>query len=145
VDESFTAGLLHDIGKVVLLAELPKDYRPILAKNSGVIAPHELEKLGCTHAQVGAYLISIWGLPVPLVRAVAFHHCPGETGETEFSSLTAVHAADAVLSANDPSLINHDGELDLNYLANLNLSERVDVWRTFWERQSSAQAAGAAG
>jgi len=143
VDESFTAGLLHDVGKVVLLAELPRDYRPILAKNSGVIAAHELEKFGCTHAQVGAYLISIWGLPVPLVRAVAFHHCPAETGETEFSSLTAVHAADAIVSTSDPSRINHDGELDLEYLAQLNLSEKVDVWRTFRAPGSLAQAAGA--
>ena len=63
----------------------------------------ELEHLGCTHAQVGAYLMSVWGLPVPLVHAVVFHHCPGETGETQFSSLTAVHAADAIVSAGDAS------------------------------------------
>ena len=145
LDESFTAGLLHDIGKVVLLAELPREYRPILAKNTGVIAPHELEKLGCTHAQVGAYLISIWGLPVPLVRAVAFHHCPSEAGETQFSSLTAVHAADAITGATDPSPLNHDGDLDLNYLDYLGLSSRVETWRAFPEAQGVAKAAGASG
>ncbi len=143
VDESFTAGLLHDIGKVVLLAEFPREYRPILARNAGVIAPHELEKLGCTHAQVGAYLISIWGLPVPLVRAVAFHHCPSEAGETQFSSLTAVHAADAMFSATDSSPLNHDGVLDLNYLDHLGLSNRVETWRAFLEAPILAKAAGA--
>jgi HD-like signal output (HDOD) protein/CheY-like chemotaxis protein len=145
IDESFTAGLLHDIGKVVLLAEMPHQYRPILEKNSGEVSAFEIQLLGCTHAQIGAYLVSIWGLPVPLVRAVAFHHCPSEAGETQFSSLTAVHAADAIASAADPSPLNHDGELDLKYLDQIGLSQRTDVWRTLAEPPEQAQAAGASG
>jgi HD-like signal output (HDOD) protein/CheY-like chemotaxis protein len=145
VDESFTAGLLHDIGKVVLLAEFPREYSPILTKNFGMISPHELEKFGCTHAQVGAYLISIWGLPVPLVRAVAFHHCPTQAGESQFSSLTAVHAADAMISATDPSTLNHDGQLDLNYLDHLGLSNKVETWRAFLATPILAKAAGVPG
>jgi len=145
VEESFTAGLLHDIGKVVLLAELPREYLPILGQISDVIAPLEVERLGCTHAQVGAYLVSIWGLPVPLVRAVAFHHCPAEAGEMQFSSLTAVHAADALVGAADLSPINHDGQLDLNYLERLGLSKRIETWRTFPEAQILTKAEGASG
>lgn len=72
VEESFTAGLLHDIGKVVLLAEMPREYHQIFEKNSGANKHFELERLGCRHAEVGAYLMSIWGLPLPLVHAVAF-------------------------------------------------------------------------
>lgn len=110
VEESFTAGLLHDLGKVVLLAEMPREYRRIFETNLGVSPAAELEHLGCMHAEVGAYLMSIWGLPLPLVHAVAFHHRPVETAETQFSSLTAVHAADAIASATDPSPLNHDIE-----------------------------------
>lgn len=144
VEESFTAGLLHDVGKVVLLAELPREYRPILLRGSGAIEALELEHLRCTHAQVGAYLVSIWGLPVPLARAVAFHHRPAEAGETQFSSLTAVHIADALGGAADLSPVNHDGELDLSYLDRLGLSERLETWRTFPEAQTLAKPAGVA-
>ncbi|HTR26711.1 MAG TPA: response regulator [Terriglobales bacterium] len=143
VEESFTAGLLHDIGKVILLAELPQEYSPILAANSGEISPHELEKLGCTHAQVGAYLMSIWGLPFSLVRAVAFHHSPLGANETEFSSLTAIHAADALISPQDPSPLNHDGELDGKYLDSLGLTQRVEVWSNFAKEKD--MAAGGSG
>lgn len=135
VEESFTAGLLHDIGKVVLLAEMPREYHQIFEKNSGANQHLELERLGCTHAEVGAYLMSIWGLPLPLVHAVAFHHHPSDTAETQFSSLTAVHAANAIASATDVSLLNHDIELDLNYLDRLGLREKEALWRSFHAAQ----------
>ena len=135
VEESFTAGLLHDIGKVVLLAEMPREYSRIFETNSGVSTKLERERLGCTHAEVGAYLMSIWGLPFPLVQAVAFHHHPCESAEAKFSSLTSVHAADAIASAADVSPLNHDGELDLNYLDRLGLREKEGLWRSFYEEQ----------
>ncbi len=135
VEESFTAGLLHDIGKVVLLAEMPREYHQIFEMNPGS-KDVELQQLGCTHAEVGAYLMSIWGLPLSLVHAVAFHHRPGETAETHFSSLTAVHAADAIASATDASALNHDAELDLGYLEHLGLTARESVWRGFHVEQS---------
>ena len=145
IEESFTAGLLHDVGKVILLAELPQEYGPILSANSGELSSRELEKLGCTHAQVGAYLMSIWGLPFPLVRAVAFHHSPADANENEFTSLTAVHAADALTSSQDPSPTNHDGELGEKYLASLGLTERVEVWRNIPKETAMAAEAGAGG
>jgi len=60
VEESFTAGLLHDIGKVIFLSEMLDKYRHIVGTSRGSISELELEQLGCTHAQVGAYLMSIW-------------------------------------------------------------------------------------
>jgi HD-like signal output (HDOD) protein len=75
--------------------------------------------------------MSIWGLPTHLVHAVAFHHFPSETGETQFSSLTAVHAADAIASATDQSTLNQDIEMDLNYLDCLQLRDREVLWRSF--------------
>jgi len=139
-EESFTAGLLHDIGKVVLMAEMPREYHQIFEINPGSKGV-ELERLGCTHAEVGAYLMSIWGLPLSLVHAVAFHHRPLETAETQFSSLTAVHAADAIASATDASPLNHDAELDLNYLDRLGLRERESVWRSFHAEAVATQPA----
>ena len=132
LEECFTAGLLHDLGKLVLMAEFPKECLGIYATKSGTSTDVERERLGCTHAEVGAYLMSIWGLPFPLVHAVAFHHHPVETAETKFSTLTAVHAADAIASEADPSPWNHDVALDQPYLSRLGLSERESVWRNLF-------------
>jgi HD-like signal output (HDOD) protein len=146
-EESFTAGLLHEVGKVVLLAEMPREYRRIVdlatADPSRSLAL-EHEHLDCTHAQVGAYLMSIWGLPELLVHAVALHHSPSESAETEFSSLTAVPAADAIVSATDALPLNHDIELDLQYLDRLGLREKQTVWRNFHEERTAAQLEGEA-
>jgi HD-like signal output (HDOD) protein len=133
LEECFTAGLLHDLGKLVLLAEFPKQCLEVYAAKSDARADVEKERLGCTHAEVGAYLMSIWGLPFPLVHAVAFHHHPAETAETKFSTLTAVHAADSITSEADPSPLNHDVELDRPYLSRLGLSERESVWRALFK------------
>ena len=131
VEQSFTAGLLHDVGKVVLLAEMPREYHEIFAAQPGASKTLERERLGCTHAEVGAYLMSIWGLPFSLVHAVAFHHHPSESTETEFSCLTAVHAANAIVCATAVPSLEHDIEIDLNYLDRLGLREREPIWRGF--------------
>jgi len=114
-------------------------YREVLGTCPASTLAIELELLGCTHAQVGAYLMSIWGLPVPLVHAVAFHHNPLDTGENKFTSLTAVHAADAIASLNDSSPLNHDIELDTGYLDRLGVGDREAVWRSFYEEHLAAK------
>ena len=141
LEECFTAGLLHDLGKLVLMAEFPKKCLEVYAAKSDASAEMERERLGCTHAEVGAYLMSIWGLPLPLVHAVAYHHHPAEAGETKFSPLTAVHAADAIASEADPSPLIHDIALDQQYLSRLGLSERVSLWRGLYKGDPSHFAA----
>lgn len=140
VEQSFTAGLLHDIGKVVLLAEMPHEYHEIFEAEPGASGSLERERLGCTHAEVGAYLMSIWGLPMPLVLAVAFHHHPSESTEMEFSCLTAVHAAEAIVCATSAPPSNHEVEVDMNYLDRLGLREKEPVWRSLHQAAPAAAA-----
>jgi len=140
LEECFTAGLLHDLGKLVLMAEFPKECLEVYAAKSDTRANVERERIGCTHAEVGAYLMSIWGLPFPLAHAVAFHHHPSETAETKFSPLTAVHAADAIASETDPSPLIHDIALDQPYVSRLGLSERESVWRGLYKEAPSLPA-----
>jgi HD-like signal output (HDOD) protein len=52
VEQCFTAGLLHDLGKVVLLAEMPREYHEIFEAQPGASKTLERERLGCTHAEV---------------------------------------------------------------------------------------------
>jgi HD-like signal output (HDOD) protein len=76
-DEVSTAALLHDAGRLALLSHLPGPYLETvqLAARTGCSLPDaERDVLGATHAQVGAYLLGLWGLPRPIVDAVARHH-----------------------------------------------------------------------
>jgi putative nucleotidyltransferase with HDIG domain len=78
-EEAFTAGLLHDIGKVVLDQNLPEPYQEVveLVYNDEVTfleAEHKI--LGFDHAEVGALVVKKWNLPAPLEEAVRLHHRP---------------------------------------------------------------------
>jgi putative nucleotidyltransferase with HDIG domain len=79
----FTAGLLHDIGRVVLAQAKGSEYGRLLTEAARAGAnPAEREKAayGFTHAEVGACLLETWKLPVTLVQAVRFHHQPAAAG-----------------------------------------------------------------
>ena len=74
---AFAAGLLHDAGKLAIMARLPDAWREIRdraeGEGTGTLAA-EQAVLGADHAEVGAYLLGLWSLPHVLVEAVAFHH-----------------------------------------------------------------------
>lgn len=79
----FTAGLLHDIGRVVLAQAKGADYGQLLnqADDDGADATErEKSAYGFTHADVGACLMESWQLPAQLVQAVRFHHQPAAAG-----------------------------------------------------------------
>lgn len=138
VDESFTAGILHEIGKLVLLSEMPTPYAEVLAdiaKKPGTLAGLERQRFGCTHADLGAYLMSIWGLPHSLVQAVAYHDRPGESVEKRLCSLTTVHGADAIASSTNDALIVQDVQWDEKYMQDLGMSGREPTWREFYSQQ----------
>ncbi|MFO0746956.1 MAG: response regulator [Myxococcota bacterium] len=76
-EEAFTAGLVHDIGKVVLAMGAPSRLEAALTRarqGNTFLHEAEMELFGTTHAEVGAYLLGMWGLPCSIVEAVAFHH-----------------------------------------------------------------------
>ena len=123
VDSVFVAGLLHDVGKLVLAAALPEEYGSAvaLASNGGIGGLEaEREIFGSTHAEVGAYLLGLWGLTDSIVEATALHHSPVKSPEKEFSPLTAVYVAD-ILEAEACST----EKIYITYLAGLGLN---DFW-----------------
>jgi HD-like signal output (HDOD) protein len=82
-DNAFAAGLLQDIGQIVLAANLPEAFAANLKAAEELGEPlHQVEQAqGYTHAHVGAYLLGLWGLPPDVVDAVARHHDPpGDDG-----------------------------------------------------------------
>jgi putative nucleotidyltransferase with HDIG domain len=95
---AFTAGLLHDVGSLVLACRMPQEYAEICeqAEVTGVpIHNVESERLGVSHAQVGAYLLGLWGLPHEVLDIVAFHHAPCVTSLPR-DAASAVHLAEAI-------------------------------------------------
>ena len=98
-EEAYTAGLLHDIGKVILNHHLKEAYREVVQaiESNGTSFPEAEENiLGFTHAQVGSRIAEKWNLPEALVEAIACHHEPGAARIDPV--LTAiVHLADAVV------------------------------------------------
>ena len=75
----FTAGLLHDVGKILLIEKFPDMYRQMytgMAKYDLPFFELEEDHFGMNHAEIGKYLTSRWNLPEALVNAIAFHHQP---------------------------------------------------------------------
>jgi len=90
----------------------------------------EQESFGASHAGVAAYLLGLWGLPVDIVEAVAFHHTPLKSELRAFGPLTAVHAAN-VLEQELSWSGSHgrNDELDAGYVAALGLDTELSLWR----------------
>ncbi len=134
IEAAFTAGLLHNVGKLMLAGNVPDLYTQVLqaqARRQCPLQDAELEVLGATHAELGASLLGNWGLALPILESVAWHHCPSRSQDSSFSLLTAVHTANAFAhwgeggKTQDPVA----GRLDTQYLSRIGLGSRLDDWR----------------
>jgi putative nucleotidyltransferase with HDIG domain len=143
-DDLLAAGLLHDIGKLVLAANLPTQYGQVLitARDQKLpIEQAERQLLGTSHAEVGAYLLGLWGLPDPVVEAAAFHHEPQLCPANRFCALTAVHVADVLEhETGTPPDQARARQIDTAYLDRLGLSGHVDNWRRLAQSLASQRA-----
>jgi len=103
-DDTVLAALLHDIGYWVLIQECPRELEQAveLALAAGIpLQQAEQEILGASHAQIGAYLLAIWGLPHAVVEAVAHHHQPRGVKSTGFDAVSALAVAQAFTGGDD--------------------------------------------
>jgi HD-like signal output (HDOD) protein len=103
-DEAVLAAFLHDIGYWILVQERPQqlDQAAALALNEDVpLQEAERRVLGTSHAEIGAYLLGLWGMPNTLVEAVAHHHTPERAAATRFNTLSALAVALALSGTDD--------------------------------------------
>jgi HD-like signal output (HDOD) protein len=125
-DDAWLAGLLHDIGYWVFIQECPGEFaRAIeLSRAQGLpLFECELRTVGATHAQIGAYLLGLWGLPYPVVEAVALHHTPAAITPHGYDLLGALAVSHALLDPmNAHSVLGgaSSSGIDASYLAALN-------------------------
>jgi putative nucleotidyltransferase with HDIG domain len=134
-DECFLAGLLHDIGKLLLAVNLPDEYSKVITRvqqSEGKLSlwQAEFEQFGATHAEIGAELMAIWNLPLSVVEALALHHKPAQLLSVGFSPLVAVHVADAFAAkfADPVETLTH-AEINLTYLWEAGVADRLERWR----------------
>ncbi|MEM9410141.1 MAG: response regulator [Planctomycetota bacterium] len=129
-NNAFTAGVLHDIGKLILVSSYKDNFYKSLElskENQLPLWKAEREVFGSDHAAVGAHLLNIWGLPQSIIEVVALHHNPVEAHETEFSIMTAVSAANFIhnCSTNNPPL---DPQPFEDYLSTIGADSKLDSW-----------------
>lgn len=102
-DRAFMAGLLHEIGKVVLLAGRPQEAMdcptaPVCCRGEDT----ERHRSNTTHGEIGAYLLGIWGLPDDIVASVAYHEQPELEGAVQRDTVAAVHLAVCLVHGREP-------------------------------------------
>ena len=142
-DEAYSAGLLHDIGLLIVATRMPDKFADAieLRRSRGMsLMEAEKECFGATHAEMGGFLLDLWGLPEHVVEAISFHLYPSSTPDHTYrmllldtrdgvSALTAVHIAN-YLSEDLDDLIEEQAKakVDHIHLADLNMSDRLSDW-----------------
>ncbi|MCP9447513.1 MAG: response regulator [Nitrospira sp.] len=134
IDQAYTAGLLHDVGILVLATNVPDRYGAVLAKASTAgtqVSDEELSEFGTTHAEVGAYLLGLWGLCDGIVEAVTYHHRPRAALGEAVNTLTAVHVANVLYhhEVGQAPMGSARPQLDEAYLERLGVTGRLAAWR----------------
>lgn len=132
-DQCFLSGLLHDVGQLILAVEMPDEYSRVLDDarlHEKSIWAAEMIAFGATHAEVGGYLLGLWGLPNPIVEAVTLHHRPLDSAVRNFSPVIAVHVANAF--AHDIAHTHPDwpgNGIQEDCVAKFNLNGHFEQWK----------------
>lgn len=134
-DLAFTAGLLHDVGKVVFSELLHSDaYQNADSQRGANESFLDLERrlTGTDHAEVGGIIAGHWNLPEPLVAAIRDHHCPSQAPQQDQGIAYAVHTADllAMMGGTGTGIDTLAYGIDPNYEQYLDLNEG-DMERIF--------------
>ncbi|MDR3631817.1 MAG: response regulator [Desulfocapsaceae bacterium] len=133
VNNCFIAGILHDIGKLILVSRLESVYSDaiLLARREQMsLRQAEIRVFKATHCDMGAYLIGLWGFPSDIVEAIGFHHQLGEYPADTFSPALAVHIANVLYYRfHQEEIIGALPEFNEEYIEKIGLGEKVKKWQ----------------
>ena len=130
-DEAFSCGLLHDIGKLILLRADAPLYKKLLADvGDGDLTALERETFGFDHAELGAAAAESWNLPAPVVNLIKFHHQPLEA-TSGFAVTYVLHTADRLVNlktanAATDELYNEESVITFG----LKVDQFDEIWQT---------------
>lgn len=132
ITNSFIAGLLHDIGRLVLISKMGDQYREVITyAQDQEITLFEAENrvLQASHAEVGAYLVGLWGFNGSVIEAVGFQGRLGDYPGASFNAALAVHVANiAYYHHKQDEIIGSSVVLNEDYLSLNTTSEQVEKW-----------------
>ncbi len=135
-DIAVVAGMLHDVGKLILAWKISAHFEKMLAESHEARCPvYQMEERhnGFSHAEIGAYLLGLWGLPYTVVEAVALHHGPNRVPHQNFDAISAVYAANLLAHELEESASGDAAVYKLeNYqeeLATLGVGGMIPEWR----------------
>lgn len=141
-ENAFVAGLLHDVGKLILAANMPDRYAEAisLAREQDIeLRKAEFRVFKASHAEVGGYLLGIWGLPGDIVEAVTFHHRAHQYPGGPFTLAAAISCADKIHHELSQKCIGSTPALDENMFGTPEMVENMRRWhemcRQVMERQ----------
>ncbi|MBU1107733.1 MAG: HDOD domain-containing protein [Candidatus Riflebacteria bacterium] len=113
-EDAFLAGMLHDVGKLLLL-EHPKYLKSVMLRQANdddlSFVDAEYKEFSASHAEIGGYLLGLWGLPDLVVEAVACHHRPSQISGEASPVLAATHLANVMLCRQAGDEIDYDENL----------------------------------
>jgi HD-like signal output (HDOD) protein len=132
INNCFLAGMLHDIGRLLLISHLAHSYLPLVESvraNDMHLNSEERNELNATHGDIGAYLIGLWGFNADILEAIAYHNNLSAYPRNSFSAAVAVHVADALYYENFPEkAIGQAPILDKEFIEKIGMSNRVEAW-----------------
>jgi HD-like signal output (HDOD) protein len=131
-EDIFVGGVLEDVGILVLAGNFPEAYdraAEVLLAEHLLLTTVEQEEFAVTHAEVGAYLLGLWGIPAPVLQIVSLHHSPQRIKEPGFSPALAVYAADILVGEQGGNPLFRTGRFDPATLHRLGLADRIEAWR----------------
>lgn len=132
-EASFIASLLHDVGKIIIAANFPNEFQEVCRRSASTDIPHwqvERQVLGATHAEIGAYLLGLWGLPMTVIQAVYEHHQPNVKEHTQIDQTALVHIANAIEKTTMKEADARRLDLDPHYIAHLHLNDSILEWQS---------------
>jgi putative nucleotidyltransferase with HDIG domain len=131
-EASFIASLLHDVGKIIIASNFPSEYKEICSCTELDTLPGwqaEQKVLGVSHAEIGAYLLGLWGLPLAIIKAVQEHHCPNVDEHAQIDQTVLVHVANAIEKASITPAADPLADLNPEFIARLHLSNSIAKWQ----------------
>ncbi|WP_430474056.1 HDOD domain-containing protein [Thalassospira lucentensis] len=127
-------GMLSHIGTLILYANRPDEMDAVTKRvEDEDISIHqaETEQFGAGHAEIGAYLLGLWGFAAPIIQAVAYHHRPMDLPHQEMNALTAIYVAQHLtreLADRDAGL-DVQSAIDMDYLTKIGKDTHIEEWR----------------
>jgi putative nucleotidyltransferase with HDIG domain len=146
--DAFAAGLLHDVGLLILAAQDREELARMLAlarEQSRPLYEVEHERHSVTHGEIGAHLLALWGLPQTITEAVARHHGPPSgppSGAGQINATVATYVANILVEELEADWLSGAlpaSRLDADYLREAGLSDRLPEWRELARRVCADQ------